>query len=330
MRNHPLILLSLIVGAICAFGLGVVSAPHLGVNFIRRPIVTVSLDLMELVTSLRAEKDLLNKSLAASKGRVATLEVEKVDVRRRIAAQTKAALSAKVEGLRRARDRARIASAALTQHKSDLHETLQKNEAMAVKMEGLRRARDEASEVSAAQHQTIATLRRDLSAITENHESRQKVLNSEIVDLREALKGRDRKIVGLQQTIEETGTRRLPAIPPPVAAPPDADVSAQSSDVPSAIPGVLEGVAAYHATDYVKAYGIWRPLAERGNSRAQFHLGALYYEGRGVARDMNSARLWLERATGNGSSLARSLLSRIEEERLAKGWNATKVPATDR
>ena len=50
-----------------------------------------------------------------------------------------------------------------------------------------------------------------------------------------------------------------------------------------AIAGPLEdGIEAYRAKDYVKAAEIWRPIADKGDAAAQFHLGTLYAEGKGV------------------------------------------------
>ncbi|MDG2270473.1 MAG: SEL1-like repeat protein [Alphaproteobacteria bacterium] len=73
------------------------------------------------------------------------------------------------------------------------------------------------------------------------------------------------------------------------------------------------GKRAYAARDYARAYALWRPLAEAGTPMAQFHLGALYFEGRGVPRDLSQARTWLNRALGQGVERARFLLSRVEK-----------------
>ena len=43
-----------------------------------------------------------------------------------------------------------------------------------------------------------------------------------------------------------------------------------------------KGFKAYTAGDYATALQKWRPLAERGFYRPQYHMGLLYYYGRGV------------------------------------------------
>jgi TPR repeat protein len=81
-------------------------------------------------------------------------------------------------------------------------------------------------------------------------------------------------------------------------------------------------VLAYQAGDYARAFAVWRPLAEAGNARAQFHLGALYLEGRLGPPDPAEAYLWLARAAAGGQQAARPLRDRVAEalppERLAE------------
>ncbi len=61
-----------------------------------------------------------------------------------------------------------------------------------------------------------------------------------------------------------------------------------------------EGRPAYEAGDYKKAYSIWKPLAERGNVKAQLALGGLYAVGNGVAKDVAVAQKWWRKAAGQG------------------------------
>jgi len=53
-----------------------------------------------------------------------------------------------------------------------------------------------------------------------------------------------------------------------------------------------DGVAAYKAGDYQKAFRLWKPLAERGNRSAQYSLGRMYAEGQGVPEDFVKAYAW--------------------------------------
>lgn len=77
---------------------------------------------------------------------------------------------------------------------------------------------------------------------------------------------------------------------------------------------VLGGAMAYEATDFRRAYEIWVQLAETGDSRAQFHLGALYYEGRGTGKDFTQSYFWLRVAAYQGNQRATNLLSTVAAE----------------
>ena len=69
--------------------------------------------------------------------------------------------------------------------------------------------------------------------------------------------------------------------------------------------GPLEdGTAAYQEKDYLKAIQLWRPLAQAGDPAAQYRLGVMYAEGRGVAANDAEAALWFERAAEQGEPMA--------------------------
>jgi uncharacterized protein len=69
--------------------------------------------------------------------------------------------------------------------------------------------------------------------------------------------------------------------------------------------GPLEdGVAAYKRGDYATALRLLSPLAESGNARAQYNLGVMYKDGRGVPRDDVEAATWLRKAADQGFSRA--------------------------
>ena len=71
----------------------------------------------------------------------------------------------------------------------------------------------------------------------------------------------------------------------------------------SAMPGWAgfeEGVRAYKSGDYPAAIREWLPLAQQGDARAQFLLGALYAQGHGVPQDYSAAALWFRRAAEQG------------------------------
>jgi uncharacterized protein len=67
--------------------------------------------------------------------------------------------------------------------------------------------------------------------------------------------------------------------------------------------GPLEdGVEAYRAKEYAKAVDLWQPLAEKGNPTAQYRLGTLYAEGKGVAQNDATAFMWMQRAATQGNA----------------------------
>ena len=50
-----------------------------------------------------------------------------------------------------------------------------------------------------------------------------------------------------------------------------------------------DGMIAYEQQNFVEALNIWRPLADAGDAKAAYNIGALYFEGKGVERDPNLA-----------------------------------------
>lgn len=69
----------------------------------------------------------------------------------------------------------------------------------------------------------------------------------------------------------------------------------------SAFGGQFEdAMAAYERSDYATAFRLWKPLAERGEPRAQHNLGVMYDYGRGIPQDSTQALKWYRRAAGQG------------------------------
>jgi len=62
-----------------------------------------------------------------------------------------------------------------------------------------------------------------------------------------------------------------------------------------------EGLAAHERGDFATALKFWQPLAEQGDSRAQFYLGVLYDAGEGVPQDRVEGVKWYERAAKQGN-----------------------------
>lgn len=73
----------------------------------------------------------------------------------------------------------------------------------------------------------------------------------------------------------------------------------------AALAGPLEdGLEAYQEKDWLKAVQVWRPLAQAGDREAQYRLGVMYAEGKGVAPNDAEAALWFERAAEQGEPMA--------------------------
>lgn len=73
-----------------------------------------------------------------------------------------------------------------------------------------------------------------------------------------------------------------------------------AANVPAAAGALEDGLTAYHAKDYVRALQLWRPLAEQGDADAQYEVGTLYAEGKGVAASDIIAATWFQRAAEQG------------------------------
>ncbi len=82
----------------------------------------------------------------------------------------------------------------------------------------------------------------------------------------------------------------------------------------SSLVGPLEdGMAAYNRGDYVPAVQLFRPLAAKGNAKAQSLLGTMYRRGQGVARNSAHAFVWLSRAVARGDRRAKAELREVSQ-----------------
>ena len=68
---------------------------------------------------------------------------------------------------------------------------------------------------------------------------------------------------------------------------------------------------AYDKQDYGFAYATWNKLAEKGSAPAQFNLGLLYYDGRGVPQDFERAVQWFEKSADQGYATAQRNLGEL-------------------
>ncbi len=82
----------------------------------------------------------------------------------------------------------------------------------------------------------------------------------------------------------------------------------------AAVAGSLkDGRAAYDRRDFETAMELWRPLAEKGDVRAQFKVGHMYVYGEGVRQDVAEAIKWFRKAAEQGHSGAQYNLGIIHD-----------------
>lgn len=80
---------------------------------------------------------------------------------------------------------------------------------------------------------------------------------------------------------------------------------------PAARADFAEGVRAYEAGDHKAAYEAWLPLANRGDVAAMRNIGHLYRWGQGVEKDISQAIHWYRMAAEKGFSRAQANLAAI-------------------
>jgi uncharacterized protein len=76
-----------------------------------------------------------------------------------------------------------------------------------------------------------------------------------------------------------------------------------------------QGKSAFQSGSYGEAYAKLLPLADKGNAKAQYAVGYMYYNGLGVKRDSQTAVDWFQRAAKNGSEPAKKSLKMIKHSR---------------
>lgn len=82
-------------------------------------------------------------------------------------------------------------------------------------------------------------------------------------------------------------------------------------------------INAYYNKDFKAALVGLKPAAEKGDSTAQFYLGAMYYNGQGVPQDYVTAYLWMTLSKEAGNHLAvdglKLTASQMNTSQLEKG-----------
>jgi TPR repeat protein len=72
-----------------------------------------------------------------------------------------------------------------------------------------------------------------------------------------------------------------------------------------------DGMAAYNRGDYMPAIRLFRPLAERGNAKAQNVLGVMFRKGEGVPKNPARAHMWFSFAAARGDAKAKAELREV-------------------
>ena len=75
-----------------------------------------------------------------------------------------------------------------------------------------------------------------------------------------------------------------------------------------------KGWDAYNAGDYRAAMTEWRPLAEQGHVGAQYRLGEMFANGRGIPQDYTEARKWYELAADQDLAISQYALGLMYEK----------------
>jgi hypothetical protein len=92
--------------------------------------------------------------------------------------------------------------------------------------------------------------------------------------------------------------------------------------------GMEDGLIAYSQRDYLTALAEFRPLAEKGDSIAQYRIGFMHYFGQGVPQDYGKALQWYKLAAEGENAEATYSVARMynaglgvpQDYAIAKEW----------
>ena len=90
--------------------------------------------------------------------------------------------------------------------------------------------------------------------------------------------------------------------------------AAQICSPSGAVAGPWEDrMASYNRGDYAPAIRLFRPLAEKGNAKAQNLIGVMYHKGQGVARNSVRALAWFSVAARKGDREAKAKMQEVSK-----------------
>jgi len=97
-----------------------------------------------------------------------------------------------------------------------------------------------------------------------------------------------------------------------------------------------QAAAAYESGNYEMALQGFRSLAYQGNAEAQYNLGVIYANGRGVPQDYVVAHMWFNLAASRGDQEAAEMRDSIEKsmsavqvaeaQKMAREWKPQQRP----
>ena len=91
---------------------------------------------------------------------------------------------------------------------------------------------------------------------------------------------------------------------------------------------VEDATEAYRRGDFQTAYQLIKPRAEEGDATAQFFLGFMYDEGKGVPQDYAEAARWYRKAAEQGNKAAQHNLGLMDPAETAKWYRRAAEPGT--
>ena len=77
---------------------------------------------------------------------------------------------------------------------------------------------------------------------------------------------------------------------------------------------IQKGLTAAQRGDFATALREWTPLAKQGNAYAQYNLGQMYRQGKGVPQDDKTAVKWYRLAAEQGNASAQTVLGAMYNE----------------
>ena len=75
-----------------------------------------------------------------------------------------------------------------------------------------------------------------------------------------------------------------------------------------------DALDAYESGDYATTLRLFQPLAERGDAAAQYGLGVMYRNGKGVTQNKAEALRWYRKAAAKGQANAEAALERLKKK----------------